>query len=343
MQALSTLKEFLTFLTLPFAHLNFIDIAIIVVIVVYIIEGYAIGFIRETADFISFILSFLFGLTFYTVFGSILVNSFHIPKGFGNALGFFLGAFFSQIVLMIIFRYVFLPFILDRAKDFNYSEKLEKFAGIIPGILSALVLLSFILTMIVALPLSPYLKTSVSNSKLGEVLVSNIQGFDKQINNVFGGAVNDALTFLTVEPKSEELIQLNFSSENTKIDPESETAMFDAVNKERESRGIGKLVVSEGLRDVARKHCTDMFVRGYFSHYTPEGKSPFDRMAEGDVKFNFAGENLALAPNTELAMKGLMNSPGHKENILSKNYNKVGVGVIDGGIYGEMFCQEFTD
>jgi uncharacterized protein YkwD len=86
-----------------------------------------------------------------------------------------------------------------------------------------------------------------------------------------------------------------------------------------------------------------MFKTGYFSHYTPEGLSPFDRMTEADIIFTYAGENLALAPSEALAMKGLMQSPGHKANILSNNFHRVGIGVLDGGIYGEMFCQEFTD
>ena len=86
-----------------------------------------------------------------------------------------------------------------------------------------------------------------------------------------------------------------------------------------------------------------MFARGYFSHYTPEGLSPFDRMAQTDVSYTYAGENLALAPNVTVAMQGLMQSPGHRANILFPNFGKLGVGVIDGGIYGQMYCQEFTD
>jgi len=38
-----------------------------------------------------------------------------------------------------------------------------------------------------------------------------------------------------------------------------------------------------------------------------------------------------------------MQSPGHRANILSANFGRIGVGVIDGGIYGQMYCQEFTD
>jgi uncharacterized protein YkwD len=66
-------------------------------------------------------------------------------------------------------------------------------------------------------------------------------------------------------------------------------------------------------------------------------------MSKASIDFSYAGENLALAPNVDLAMQGLMQSPGHKANILSTNFGQVGIGVIDGGIYGEMFCQEFTN
>ena len=119
--------------------------------------------------------------------------------------------------------------------------------------------------------------------------------------------------------------------------------MFNLVNEERKKAGFKPLTEDPSLRELGRNLCKDMFMRGYFSHYTPEGKSPFDRMAESDIAFTYAGENLALAPSSKLAMQGLMNSPGHRANILSKNFGTVGIGVIDGGVYGEMFCQEFTD
>ena len=66
-------------------------------------------------------------------------------------------------------------------------------------------------------------------------------------------------------------------------------------------------------------------------------------MDKAGIHFQAAGENLALAPNINLAHQGLMNSPGHRANILSPDFKKVGIGVIDGGIYGEMFVQEFSN
>ena len=97
------------------------------------------------------------------------------------------------------------------------------------------------------------------------------------------------------------------------------------------------------LTEVGRAHCLDMFKRSYFSHYTPEGSSPFDRMREAKINYTFAGENLAYAPSVEIALQGLMNSKGHRENILRAEFGHLGVGIIDGGLSGKMFCQEFTN
>lgn len=339
----ANIQGFLDFLYVPVINLNFVDILIILILVVYAIEGYAVGFLRGLSDFVSFILSFIFALSFYNVFAVFLSDTLGISKGFSNAIGFFLAALICEVCLTILFRSLILPFFSKKSKKSNIPSEIGRLAGIVPGVLSAIVLLAFILTMIVALPLSPYLKSSVFKSKLGAPLVSGIQGFDEDLNDVFGGAVNDALTFLTVEPKSNESLKLNFSTTNFTVDSNAEEEMLNLVNAERQKVNVEKVVGDAALREVARAHCKDMFARGYFSHYTPEGKSPFDRMADGNVEFSYAGENLALAPNVTLAMRGLMNSPGHRANILSPNFGKLGVGVIDGGIYGQMYCQEFSD
>jgi uncharacterized protein YkwD len=86
-----------------------------------------------------------------------------------------------------------------------------------------------------------------------------------------------------------------------------------------------------------------MFERGYFAHLTPEGKDPFDRMREAHIRFYLAGENLALAQTLDIAHQGLMNSKGHRENILRTGFGRVGIGVLDGGVYGIMVSQEFRN
>lgn len=64
-------------------------------------------------------------------------------------------------------------------------------------------------------------------------------------------------------------------------------------------------------------------------------------MDQFGVSYNTAGENLAGNQTVEAAHTALMNSQGHRENILSGNYTEVGIGVVDGGPYGKMFVQLF--
>lgn len=323
--------------------MNFIDFVIILVILFYATEGAGAGFIASFLDLGAFIISFMAGITFYSFFGKILVANFSIPIGFANAIGFFIAAFLFEIIASFVLRrflagYLFLLWPKNLAKVFN------NLLGAVLGAFSAVLLLSFILTMVLTLPLSPFVKQTVSQSKISKVLTANTQSLAKTINGVFGGAVNETLSFLTVAPKGDESVNLNFKTSNLKVDSEAEAEMLRLVNSERVANGLRALEVgSQTLIGVARAHCEDMFRRGYFSHYTPEGLSPFDRMLNAGVSFNTAGENLALAPNVELAHRGLMQSPGHRANILSGDFGRVGIGVIDGGIYGQMFCQEFTD
>ena len=119
--------------------------------------------------------------------------------------------------------------------------------------------------------------------------------------------------------------------------------MLQLVNTERMAAGLKPLAPDPELTEVARRHSTDMFGRGYFAHDSPEGRDPFDRMRESGVQFVTAGENLALAPTVQVAHTGLMNSPGHRANILHRDFGRVGIGIMDGGIRGLMVSQEFRN
>lgn len=339
------IASFFTSFSIPALGFNWIDILIFIIIIFYAIEGYSLGFLYSFIDLITFALSFILGITFYSFFGSFLVKTFSISQGFANAIGFFIAAALFEIILNFVLKSLVLSLPLfdkEVLKD-KTVKRINKVLGIIPGFLSALIIISFILSLIISLPFSVFLKHSISNSKIGNVLVASTQGFAKDWSNVFGGAVNDTLSFLTVETKSNNSVKLNFKTSKISVDYTAEQEMFVLLNKERTKRNLQSVTFSENLAKVGRAHCQDMFERGYFSHFTLEGLSPFDRMAKGDITFNYAGENLALAPNVELAMKGFMQSEGHKANILSQNFNRVGIGVVDGEVYGQMYCQEFTD
>ena len=111
----------------------------------------------------------------------------------------------------------------------------------------------------------------------------------------------------------------------------------------RRKRGLHELTWRPEVVPVAREHARDMWEREYFGHVSPEGKDVGDRLEEAGVSYTFAGENLALAPTVITAHNGLMNSEGHRENILEEEFNRMGIGVIDNGVNGKMFVQVFTN
>ena len=112
-----------------------------------------------------------------------------------------------------------------------------------------------------------------------------------------------------------------------------EDEVIELVNIERENHGLHKLEKDEELADVAREHSRDMYLRNFFDHNNPDGKSPFDRMREYGITYSSAGENIAKGQESaEAVVDAWMNSPGHRANILSEDYEYIGVGLcrVDG-------------
>lgn len=121
-----------------------------------------------------------------------------------------------------------------------------------------------------------------------------------------------------------------------------EYQLFDLTNASRVNNGQGVLDWDEQVRATARKHSADMAENKYFSHTNLEGQSPFDRMAEDDIAFSVAGENLAYGQFSSIfAHEGLMNSLGHRENILKPDFKLLGVGVAFGTKNEPYFTENF--
>ncbi|KAA0948514.1 serine protease [Sporosarcina sp. ANT_H38] len=107
-----------------------------------------------------------------------------------------------------------------------------------------------------------------------------------------------------------------------------EQQLFDLTNAARVRHGLSILKWESNVAVTARKHSADMADNDYFSHENKQGKSPFDRMKDDGVSFRGAGENLAYGQSSSIfAHEGLMNSEGHRENILLDTYSHLGTGV----------------
>jgi uncharacterized protein YkwD len=118
--------------------------------------------------------------------------------------------------------------------------------------------------------------------------------------------------------------------------------MLADLNDARAKDGLPALASDPQLETVAAEHAADMIARHYFSHETPEGASPFERMKRAGCRYGWAGENMAINVDPESAFLALLASPGHRENILNPHYRRVGIAAIPGD-EGEVFVQDFSD
>lgn len=316
--------------------LNWVDLSILAILAAFTIEAIGRPLALEILDFISFLLAFFLSFRYYNIPSKLIETNFSVPHGLSLVIGFMVMWFISEILFYLFIRVLFprLPRI-----TFMGSELIS----MIPAFLRSLVFIALTLVLIATFPIQPSIKTGVVDSKIGSFILSHAYQLEAPVKNVFGGISNDTLTFLTIKPKSDEKVNLGFQTGKFTVSINDENNMVDLVNKERVERGIKPLAFDTGLRDVGRVHSAGMFKGGYFSHYSPEGKTVADRAEAAGIDYLVVGENLAYAPSLELAHKGLMNSEGHKANILSTDYHKIGIGVMDGGIYGKMFTQVFSN
>ena len=120
-----------------------------------------------------------------------------------------------------------------------------------------------------------------------------------------------------------------------------EQKLLDLVNKARREAGIPELSFNSELRKCAIEKANDMVRNNYFAHESPTYGSPFDMMRQFGISFRSAGENIAGNQSVEGAFNAWMNSTGHKENILNKNFNYGGFGIVNSSVYGKILVQQF--
>ncbi|WP_446430473.1 CAP domain-containing protein [Paenibacillus agricola] len=103
------------------------------------------------------------------------------------------------------------------------------------------------------------------------------------------------------------------------------------VNQERVKAGLHVLVSDSSLSAMALDKAKDMYNNQYFDHTSPTYGSPFDMMSTYGIRYTYAGENIAMGQRTpQEVMTAWMNSAGHRQNIMSPNFTKIGVSYYNG-------------
>ncbi len=124
---------------------------------------------------------------------------------------------------------------------------------------------------------------------------------------------------------------------------ETEQQIFELVNRERREFGLPPVAWDERAASVARAHSEDMQAHDFVGHVSQQTGAPSDRARAAGLASPLLLENVALARSADEAHAGLMNSPGHRANILNPEVTHVGIGVVmpaTGGVSPELYATE---
>jgi len=151
-----------------------------------------------------------------------------------------------------------------------------------------------------------------------------------------------AVALLAVEREVEQSLRGFYGEPSERLRQSLELESFELANASRAAYGLRPFTWDESAAAVARKHSCDMAQNGYFDHVAPDGRTLADRLKAGGVRYRLAAENLAAGtPDAFRAHVGLMNSPGHRQNLLHPSLERLGVGVCFGGEMNVYLTQNF--
>lgn len=316
--------------------MNVVDVILFLIFLAMVWNGVTRGFFAGMAGLISWLGSLLITFALYRhvarfIEANISASVWTMPLSFLFTL-LIVGSILSLLTTKA----------LSAIPPKIQAHRLNNILGFVPGAVMGLLYAAIIAALFLLLPFSETLTLHTRESKVADLLTNGLEQAERPFAPALD-AVNRSINKMTIEPGSSESISLPFAVENPKPRPDLESQMLDLVNEERAKASLPALTLDEELTPVARRHSEDMFARSYFSHISPEGGTPFDRIRAANVKFLAAGENLAIAQTLSLAHDGLMNSPGHRANILRTTFGRVGIGILDGGVYGLMVTQKFRN
>jgi uncharacterized protein YkwD len=318
--------------------MNWIDVILVLILFLSILNSVQRGFILAVLDLVCWAGSLLISFLLYGYLSRLVDLYFPSLGIWSPPLAF--------LIILIISRVAFdaaSEKLLDRIPLKTHKRKFNKAMGVIPGIVNGFLWITLLASLFAMMPISSIFATRTRESKVNEWALTKIDWLQDKMSPVFSDLFTNLIPNRNAAIGESASIKLPFTVTKFKVRKDLEAQMLELVNKERTSAGLTALVADEELLVVARKHSADMFKRGYFSHINPDGEDPFQRIANENIRYFTAGENLALAQTLQIAHDGLMNSPGHRANILRSGFGRVGIGILDGGIYGLMITQNFRN
>lgn len=318
---------------------NWIDALLVVIVLLNVFLGWRRGFIFGALDLARWIGSLLAALYFYQPIAQFLEYVTAWSDVWTQPVAFILIVVTVGLAIQALGNYL-----LRRLSPDVHRRRANQILGTLPGLASGFITAAIVAALLFSLSLSDAWQENLRQSRAANRLAELTDELETRLTPIFEPAIRQTLIRrVPTDPQSGERVELPYKITDAPPRPDLEAQMLELINQERAANNLPPLEADPELLEVARRHSADMFARGYFSHNTPEDVTPFERMKNLNVRFRTAGENLALAPTLQIAHTGLMNSPGHRANILQPRFGRVGIGILDGGRRGLMVTQNFRN
>ena len=314
------------------------DFAVLAVVVVVAYYGYRAGFVATMYSLATWTLSFAAGIAFQGPGTAAVGAVTNLPQPILATLAFVLVILIAES-LFAAAGYFALPRVTDAVRRGRLGRA-DRVLGIVPAAIRGLFLVALAILAVETLPLNSQVKAAVESSATGRVVSAGVAAYQPELASLAGQLGGSSLLVTKIGEDQTESLALP-DGLAVAPDPVAERQLFDLVNEERTARGLSPLEWDDRLVPVGRAHSEEMFALKYFSHESPVSGSPFDRLRAAGITYTRAGENLAYAQSIAVAHRALMESPGHRENILRPEFTRIGIGVVSGGAYGRMVTQLF--
>lgn len=324
-------------MTLPF---SLIDAALVLLIAAAIWGGYRSGFIATTYGLATWIVSFAAAVLFQAQ-AAELVERFGASPAIARPIGFILVLVLVEALFSIAGFFALTP-IVRAVHRVRPIERVDRVLGIFPAAARALFVLAIVLAALVVSPVSSDLKATIESSRIARGLIEQISVLQPTLARL-SGQLGESVPLFVTRLGEDQRQPLDLPDDLAlSADGVAERQMLDLLNEERTSAGLRALIWDDRLLPVARQHSEEMFRLKYFAHTSPVSGTPFDRLRSAGITYSRAGENLAYAQSVAVAHRGLMQSPGHRENVLRPEFTHIAIGIISAGPYGRMFTQLFA-
>jgi uncharacterized protein YkwD len=151
----------------------------------------------------------------------------------------------------------------------------------------------------------------LANSDLGETVVANFP--------VYAGV--SPITYVDVGAGDS-------TPGNDVGEAAAQARLLALINEDRKRAGLSELAANDSLARVARAHSVDMHTHGFIGHTSKTTGDAADRVKHAGVRTSLVLENIGRGYSPDEVHHGLMDSPGHRANVLSSEATDVGIGVV---------------